>query len=115
MQAEDFIAQQTGEQLAILSYLHHKLTTEFGLESRMRYGIPFYDRNKWICYLNPIKNSGIELAFVHGHILSNTQGILLGKGRKQVAGIDIYALSEIPVDALDEVLHEAILVDERSK
>ena len=108
---EQFIYQREGQQREIMVFLH-KLLSDLGLQSKIRYRIPFYDRLSWICYLNPIKNSGVELAFIRGNELSNNHEILNFKERKQVAGISIYNLRELDLNKLRETIHEAILLDE---
>jgi hypothetical protein len=50
---------------------------ELNLEDKIRFGIPFYFGRSWICYLNPIKNHKVELAFVRGNELSNIQKVIL--------------------------------------
>ena len=93
---ENFIYQFEGEQRRILRYLHQLLSEELHLEAKIRYKIPFYYGRTWICYLNPIKNAGIEFVFVRGNELSNYQGILDNRGRTEVAGIELYQLADIP-------------------
>ena len=44
--------------------------------------------------------------------LSNTNGVLAFRGRKQVAGISIYNMGEIVNPIVLETLNEAILLDE---
>ncbi|MEL6668817.1 MAG: DUF1801 domain-containing protein [Bacteroidota bacterium] len=109
---ESFIYTRPGEEREILFYFHQLLTEEMGLEPKIRFKIPFYFNRSWVCYLNPIKQGGIELAFLRGRELSNVQGLLVSKGRKQVYGIDCYSLAEIPREAIYEIIQEAILLDE---
>lgn len=109
---EDFIYQLEGEQRALLLYLHHILTTELNLEAKIRYKIPFYYGKRWICYLNPTKDNKIDLSFIYGNQLSNEQGLLESRGRKQVCSITLDAVKNIPIETLYEILQEAILLDE---
>lgn len=111
---EDFIFDYEGEQREILTYFHDLLTS-LNLVSKIRYRIPFYYGKSWICYLNPVKRNGVELAFIRGNELSNVEGTLDAKNRKQVAGITFYQLSDIAVEAVNEIIHEAILLDETVK
>jgi hypothetical protein len=111
-EVEDFIYQFEGEQREILLFFHRIFTEELFLSDKLRYKIPFYYRKSWVCYLNPIKDEGIELAFPRANELSNDQGILDFKGRKQVAGIDVFRTSEIPLEAIMEILNEAIILDD---
>jgi len=121
---EDFINQYEGEQQALLKYFHHYLYTQTGLIPRIKYKVPFYYNKSWICSLNPIKqpkkslnkhpkSSSIELAFTRGNELSNNQAILQSKGRKQVMSITFSSIKEIPVNAVEEIIQEAILLDEQ--
>jgi len=110
---EDFIYGYDGEQRDMLLYLHQWLHQQLDLDPKIRYKIPFYYKKSWICYINPIKENGIELAFTRGNELSNVQNILESKGRKQIRGINLYAMSEIPVKLLEEIMQEAILLDEQ--
>ncbi len=109
---EEFIFQYEGNQREILRYFHNLLAGELGLVDRIRYKIPFYYNNSWICYLNPFKNGGIELAFTRGNELSNIQGLLEARDRKQISGMVFKKLAEIPYKATNEIIQEAILLDE---
>lgn len=109
---EDYIYQFDGNQRNIMLYFHNILTKELNLTEKIRFKIPFYYGKSWICYLNPIKSKKIEFAFVRGNELSNKQGILINKGRKQVYSMEFSSISEIPVDLVNEIIHEAILLDE---
>lgn len=112
-EVEDLIYQYEGNQRAILLYVHQLMVDQLGLSSRLRYKIPFYDRKSWICYLNPSKkDESIECCFIRGNELSNAQGILEAKDRKQVCGISIKHVNDIPLEALMEIIQEAILLDE---
>ncbi len=110
---EDFIYRYEGEQKAILLYFHHYLYEQLELTPKIKFKIPFYYRKSWICYLNPIKPNGIELAFTRGNELSNAQGLLQTKARKQFSGITFHTVKEIPFKAIDEIVQEAILLDEQ--
>jgi filamentous hemagglutinin family protein len=108
----DFIQQFEGRQHEVMVYFHHVLTMDLNLEEKIRFGIPFYFGRSWICYLNPIKNHKVELAFVRGNELSNIQGLLDNKGRKQVYSIEFEKVSDIPESVIHEIIQEAILLDE---
>ena len=107
-----YLANQPPSRQPTLRYLHDLLTKELGLEPKIRYSVPFYYGHSWICYLNPVAEERIELAFMKGWQLSNVQGILLSKDRKQVRGIDFAAPTDVPREVLLEVLQEALLLDE---
>lgn len=112
---EDFILGLDGQQKAIVSYLHNRLTNDHDLIPKIRFKIPMYFRKTWVCYLNPIKNDGIELAFLNGNKLSNDQGLLNSKDRKMVSGIDLFHISKIQEKLIDEIIQESIILDDISK
>jgi len=110
---EGFILEKEGHQKAVLQFLNDLMISTPEVTSKIRYKIPFYYRKSWICYLNPIKKPiGVELVFIRGNELSNEQGLLDAKGRKQVAGVTFEKVEDIPVDPLLEVIQEAIWLDE---
>ena len=112
MSCLEYIEARDGEQQRILLVLHELITSLPQVTDKIRYKIPFYDRKSWVCYLNPLKEDGVELCFLHGNELSNEQGLLDFKGRKQVAGISYFAVSDIREEPLLEILQEALLLDE---
>lgn len=109
---ENYILNLEGQQKAIINFLHHHLMETTDLRGNISYGIPMYRRKSWVVYLNPIKKDGVEMAFTRGHSLSNEQGILDRKGRKLVAGIDLYDVGELPMPAINEIVQEALLIDD---
>ena len=110
---EAFILSKEGNQRVILQFLHDLLMSSTEMTNKIRYKVPFYFRKSWICYLNPIKKSaGIELVFLRGNELSNEQGILEARGRKQVRGIIFTKVEDIPVETLLEIIQEAIFLDQ---
>ncbi|MBK7523135.1 MAG: DUF1801 domain-containing protein [Saprospiraceae bacterium] len=108
----DFFEQFDGDQRNVMEYMHNILTRDMQLMDKIRFKIPFYFGRSWICYLNPLKNGKVEFAFVRGNELSNYQGLLQNKGRQQVYSIEFEKVSEIPVELLNEVIQEAILLDQ---
>ncbi|NNE29018.1 MAG: DUF1801 domain-containing protein [Saprospiraceae bacterium] len=111
----DFILEQEEPNRSILEYLHEVLSREPELVPRIRYDIPFYFRTSWVCYLKPIKEVGVELAFTRGNELSNANGLLDNRGRSQVAGVIYTSIKEIDLRPLQETLQEALLLDETVK
>lgn len=109
---EDFILGLEGQQRAIVQFLHQRISEHHGLAGKLSYKIPVYYRKTWVCYLNPLKKGGVELAFAKGLRLSNDQGILSMKKRKYVAGVDLYDISEIPERQIDEIIQEALILDD---
>jgi len=110
---EAFIIEKEGHQQAVLQFLNDLMMSTPEVTSKIRYKVPFYYRKSWICYLNPTKKPiGIELVFLRGNELSNEQGLLDAKGRKQVAGVHFEKVADIPIETLLEVIQEAIWLDE---
>ncbi len=114
-EVEEYIIGLDGHQKAIVSYFHQLLSNEYELIGKIRYKIPFYYRKSWICYLNPVKNGGIELAFIRANELSNDNGLLDFKGRRQVASVEIVDLSELPIQSIHETIKESLLLDDLVK
>lgn len=107
-----YIYEKEGPQQQVLQYLHEQISAYPEITGKIRYKIPFYYRKSWICYLNPTKDGGVELAFPRGNELSNEQGLLTANGRKQVRGVTFYSTKDIPEETIHEILAEALLLDE---
>jgi len=107
-----FIDRYEGNQQELLQHLHNLLVSFPDIEPKLRYKIPFYYRKSWVCYLNPIKKQGVELCFTRGNELSNEQGLLEARDRKQIRGIIFENVADIPTETLMLVLQEAFLLDE---
>lgn len=113
-EVEEYMYKYEDHQREVMLFLHHKLVYDLNLTAKIRYKIPFYYGRSWICYLNPIKKSGVELAFLRGSELSNSHGLLNDKGRKRISGIEIKDLTQLSTVVIDEIIHEAIILDETS-
>ena len=111
-EVEDYIYHFEGNQREVLFFFHDLFTKGLNLTEKIRFKIPFYYGRSWICFLNPVKGGKIEVAFIRGNELSNDQGLLESKGRKQVYGIEFEKVSEIPLQLMNEIIHEAILLDQ---
>jgi len=99
-------------QREIMLHLHEFILMFANMEPKIRFKIPFYYLNSWICYLNPIKPDKVELAFVRANELSSATMILDFKKRKQIAGLTIESLHNLPKTELALIFQEAILLDE---
>jgi len=62
--------------------------------------------------LNPQKKGGVELVFLRGKDMSNVQGVLERKGRKQVAGLLIKDNKSVNLELISELFAEALIIDE---
>lgn len=111
--AQNYILDLEGRQATLFQYLHDLFMNYPEVHSKVRYKIPFYFRKSWICYLNPIKKGeGVELCFTRANELSNEQGALDFKDRKQIAGISYFELEAIDEKLIREIFEEALLLDE---
>ncbi|HYG37394.1 MAG TPA: DUF1801 domain-containing protein [Cytophagales bacterium] len=111
-EVEEFILNYDGGQKETLLYFHNLMMSFPEITAKIRYKIPFYYRKSWLCYLNPSKNGKVEFAFTRGNELSNEQGLLDSKGRRQVFSVTFSSIKEIPEAAILEVIQEAILLDD---
>jgi hypothetical protein len=105
------IEDQNLRETAII--LHQFLLSYSMIRSKISYHIPFYYRNRWMCYINHTKTKTIELAFVYGIALRNEGGLLLANKRKQVMGVSFCSPDEIPFESLDSIVENAIEIDEQ--
>lgn len=108
----DYIYEKEGAQHEILMHLHELIVAYPEVSGKIRYKIPFYYRKSWVCYLNPVGKDKVELVFLRGNELSNEQGLLAARGRKQVLGVIFEQIAGIPDAVLHEILQEAFLLDE---
>jgi len=89
-------------------------------------GIPFYTRNRLICFIWPPsvvwepnandekrKAKGVSLGFNQGNLMSNEDGVLLAEGRKQVYAMYFKKLDDIDEAQIRALLFEAALIDEQ--
>jgi hypothetical protein len=111
-EVEDYIYGFEGDTLEVMKYLHDLMMDQPGIQCKMAFKLPVYYRSSWICYMNPLKKGGIEFVFTRGKELSNSQGILEARGRKEVSGIRLQSTDDIPLESLTGVIQEAILLDE---
>jgi hypothetical protein len=89
-------------------------------------GIPFYTRNRLICFVWPPsvsweagsndekrKAKGVSLGFNQGKLMSNEDGVLLAEGRKQVYAMYFKKLEDINEAQVRALLFEAAMIDEQ--
>lgn len=91
-------------------------------EEKNSYGVPFYRRNRLICYIwppsirwgpeKPNDKKVVVLGFNQGNLMANEDGALLGEGRKQVYCMYIKSLKDIDENQIRALLFEAGMIDE---
>ncbi len=88
------------------------------------YGVPFYTRNRMICFIWPpsiywgpktdvLNRKGVTLGFCQGNLFANERRLLLSEGRKKVFCMYFNHLHEIQEDIIRELLFEADLIDQQ--
>ena len=79
----------------------------------IKWKIPFYKLHRNFCYLNRHKDH-FTLGFPHGYKLAMRPKILLGadENLKQVRYLEIRSIEDLYSETVQEILHEAILLDE---
>lgn len=90
------------------------------------WSIPFYTRNRLICFIWPPsvswestasyekhKSKGVSLGFNQGNLMSNEDGVLLAEGRKQVYAMYFKKLEDIDEAQVRALLFEAAMIDEQ--
>src|SRR5210317_2137212 len=108
----EFIYKHEGVQRELMINLHSFMMNLPEIRCKISYHLPFYYRQSWICYLNPLKDGRVEFAFTWGNELSNESGLLESKGRKQVYSVTISSIKDVGSEELNQVIQEAILLDE---
>ncbi|MFT4524292.1 MAG: hypothetical protein ACI85F_000433 [Bacteroidia bacterium] len=91
-------------------------------KEKLAYNVPFYYRNKRICYIWPPSviwgNSnmeGVEFGFCYGHLLNDELGFLEKGSRKQIFFKKIMTLSDIDEDIMKAYLFMASDADDSMK
>lgn len=118
---EDFLDHLPDDQLAVVVHLR-ALVKEMltGCREKLSYNVPFYSRNKTICYIWPsavpwgkVKMNGVSMGFVQGHLLPDEDGYLDKGTRKYVRTRTFYTLNDIDNGLLRFFLMEALEIDHR--
>ena len=113
-EVEEFIFNQAEKQRELLLFFHILFLDKYELKPKLKYKIPFYYRKKWVVYLNTT-NSGIEISFIKGYQFKGSWNFLESKNRKMVRSFSCNSLEDIPSQELDEIMKEALEVDEIQK
>lgn len=112
-QVADYFEKASPEQQKILSCLRDALLRNaVHIEEKWRYKIPFYDYYGMCFYLNCKKDGSVELGFIDGAIMSNTDGILSSDHLKQIRHYKVHRYSEIDQQALSATIQEALIIRE---
>jgi len=107
----DFIYKQEGAQQELFLQLHSFISDYPELRADIKYKIPFYSKNKVICYLNPQKSGGVEIVFWNALKMKKGLSVLDMKKRKWFAGITFTNIESVDFELLDLLMREAIEQD----
>lgn len=105
---QEFLSRIDPLQAEVVNYFDQLFTSKLGISRKIRFRVPFYDYNSWICYLNPIKKNAIELCFLDGIAMAKSFPLLDMKDRKKVSGITIAVNEDIPAELIIDMLNHAI-------
>lgn len=91
-------------------------------QEKNSYGVPFYRRNRMICFIWPPsirwgptkgeKEKFVVLGFCQGNLMANENHVLLAEGRKQVYCMYFKFLKEIDESQVRALLFEAGMIDD---
>lgn len=98
-------------QTAILKSIHNALISYPAVECKIKFKLPFFYKNTWIAYLNPIKKDGIEFCIVRAKEIPSIVDFVNYKKRTMIAGISFYSIKEIDFNILHFVFQEAYQLD----
>lgn len=56
--------------------------TEPDIEEDIKFGVPFYSREGWACYVNVTKKDGVTLGFMNGTVMSDTFGLFFNEKKQ---------------------------------
>jgi hypothetical protein len=108
----EFIEKLPLHQQDLFRPLHSFLYDYEDVKSSIKYGIPFYTRNKMICYANPLKPNDVEIVFWNAKKMHNSLPFLDFKKRKMMGGITLNEITLENLELLDSIVQEAIEIDE---
>lgn len=108
---ESFIDKLAGQQRELADVLRHFiLSVDPEIREKISYGIPFFYKEKNICYLNPVA-AGIDLGFVKGSKFKRAFPGIEMKNRKKVRTIYLQNADTIDFELLLSAFHEALSLD----
>lgn len=111
-QIDNYIYNQKPELRELLIALRSiilKSNTE--ITEKISYRIPFFYRNKPLCYLNPTPK-GVDIGFWSGINFRKNAHLLELKNRKQIKTYFVAFSSKINIKNIKSILKEAIELDD---
>lgn len=116
---EDCLEYIPQSELAIVNALRQIIFNSVpDIKEKLSYNVPFYSLHKRICFLWPasipwgkVKGEGVQLGFVNGHLLGDTEGYLDGNNRQYLRSRTYTNLSEDDVFIIKSLLLQAANID----
>lgn len=121
---EEFEGYLPADELRIFRFLRNiVLECVPNCTEKLSYNVPYYKRNRGICFLWPasvkwgqkITYEGVRFGFNYGYLLQDEINYLNKGNRKQVYWRDFTNTKSIDVDLLKSFLFEAELIDSLHK
>lgn len=90
------------------------LGTEPDIVEEIKYGIPFYLREGWVCYVNVTKKNGVTIGFVNGKVMSDTFGLFDNKDLKMIRFIELPSVAFVREkrDEITNYVIEALVIND---
>ncbi|MCU0424834.1 MAG: DUF1801 domain-containing protein [Candidatus Kapabacteria bacterium] len=92
------------------------LATEPDIVEDIKYGVPFYSREGWMCYVNVTKKNGVTLGFMSGTVMSDTFDLFAKKEQdlKLVRFIELPSVTFIREkrDEITNYVIEALVIND---
>ncbi len=119
---EEFLDYLPVEELEIVQFLRKIVFNCIqGVEEKLSYNVPFFKRNKNICFIWPASvlwgkrktYEGVRFGFTYGNLLVDDIGYLEKDERKQVYWKTFTALKQIDIDLLKSYIFEAAVIDQQ--
>ena len=89
-----------------------------GCREKLTYNVPFYYKNKRICFIWPssvpwgkTKNKGVQIGFCQGYLMNDELNYLEKGNRKQMYYKSYFSLKEVNMNIIRQYLFEADRVD----
>jgi hypothetical protein len=112
-EVEEYLLKVCNKERDVMLFLHDLFTDKYLLSPKIKYGIPFYFGKKWVCYLNPVKNGGVDLTFLRGFKMEGYDHVLEARGRKMVKSLPILDLEGLDIDLVNKLMTLAIQIDKQ--
>ncbi|MTI19991.1 DUF1801 domain-containing protein [Fulvivirga sp. RKSG066] len=114
----DFLDYIPEDELKIVETLRELILSHIPYcKERLAYNVPFYYGHYRICFIWPASipwggvESGVNLGFCRANEMAFDEGFLKFNDKKVIATVNLQTLKEIDRDKIEQLLHEAALVD----